>query len=252
MTNRREVVSGLLAALTSLIIIGGGIALSFVENNPEEPQPIAEQFSPTYTNSATIEMITPSPVPPTITDTKIPPTMTPTSPTETPTCIFPQDWLPVTIEVGDSIEGLASLFHTAPEIIMDGNCLLSANIEPGSIVYVPEPENTLTPTRIPSLQPTATKCSSPPAGWVRYTVLSGDTLYSLGTMFGLSVSELQIANCMGTVTLIQAGEQIWVPFLPTQTLTPTKTPQPQKTDPPEPTPWLRRTRRPTRTPRFSS
>jgi len=251
MNNRREVVSGLLAALTSLIIIGGGIAISFVENNPEEAQPIANQFSPTFTNSATIEVITPSPVKPTLTPTKIPATMTPTSPTETPTCNYPSDWLPVTIEEGDSIESLVNLFHTSPEIIMEANCLLSSEINPGSIVYVPEPESTLTPTRIPSIQPTETKCSSPPAGWVMYTVRYGDTLYSLDTTFGLSVSELQTANCMGNNTQIQAGETIWVPFLPTQTNTPTKTPQPQKTDPPTPTPWVRRTRRPTRTPRFS-
>ena len=68
-------------------------------------------------------------------------------------------------------------------------------------------------------KPTKINCG-PPLGWVIYVVRYGDTLYSLGISFGVSVGQLQMANCMGSSTLIRTGQNLWVPNVPTRTPSP--------------------------------
>jgi LysM repeat protein len=91
-------------------------------------------------------------------------------------------------------------------------------------------------------KPTKIKCGPPP-GWVIYVVRYGDTLYSLGLAFGVSVRQLQTANCMGSSTLIRTGQNMWVPNVPTRTpspapahtRTPTQVPSPTTpSDTPQP------------------
>lgn len=81
----------------------------------------------------------------------------------------------------------------------------------------------LAPTARPSLTPGAQACT-PPAGWVIYVVRSGDTLYRLAQLYGVSVARLQQANCMGTSTILIAGTRLYVPNVPTRTYTPVSTP----------------------------
>ena len=100
-------------------------------------------------------------------------------------------------------------------------------------------------------KPTKINCG-PPLGWVVYIVRYGDTLYSLGMSFGVSVGYLQMANCMGSSTLIRTGQKLWVPNVPTRTpspapahpgtatlipsqTTPTGTPSPSAPQGPSPT-----------------
>jgi LysM repeat protein len=85
-----------------------------------------------------------------------------------------------------------------------------------------EPKPTKTPT--PDIQ----SCG-PPSGWVQYTVVAGDNLYRLGIAFGVSVSDLQWANCIGSSTTIRAGSNLWVPNRPTNTSDVTNTITPTKT-----------------------
>ena len=87
-----------------------------------------------------------------------------------------------------------------------------------------------TPTVLPPVEPPTSepgeKCG-PPSGWVIYIVRPGDTLYSLSRIYGVSVSQIQAANCLGNGNRIFAGQQLWVPFLlplPTATLYPTTAP----------------------------
>jgi len=98
---------------------------------------------------------------------------------------------------------------------------------------------TSTATNIP---PAATACGSP-AGWVQYTVRSGDTLSGLSRIFGISITQLQIANCMGNSTFLYVGQVIWTPWIPptqvviSPTISPTDTTPsvvPSDTDTPEP------------------
>ncbi len=85
------------------------------------------------------------------------------------------------------------------------------------------------PTESPSLTPTA---CGPPRGWVLYTVEAGDSLFRLSQKFNVTISELQRANCL-TGTNIRAGQQLYVPFVPTPTPTFTATPSPTWTAEPQ-------------------
>jgi LysM repeat protein len=63
--------------------------------------------------------------------------------------------------------------------------------------------DTVSPTLI------ITQCS-PPVGWTSYTVQRGDTLFSIGLRYGLTVDEMIAANCM-TDERIDAGDVLRVP-----------------------------------------
>jgi hypothetical protein len=60
-------------------------------------------------------------------------------------------------------------------------------------------------------------CHKPPAGWVPYTVRSGDTLYGISAwyegFFPETLETLQAANCMGSSTDIISGQPLYVPYL---------------------------------------
>jgi LysM repeat protein len=111
---------------------------------------------------------------------------------------------------------------------------------------------------------TETICA-PPSGWVVYIVQANDSLFYLGIQFGVTVTELQEANCMGTGVIIYTGQKLYVPNV--LTLTPPVIPQPTEsasptdeseisTDTPEPvftdTPFPTDTQQPTDTPNPSS
>jgi LysM repeat protein len=92
------------------------------------------------------------------------------------------------------------------------------------------PSETLTTLTVTAeLLPSATGCVVP-STWIKYTVQSGDTLYSIARNYQTTVSTLQQGNCMGGSTRIITGQTIYVPNNPT--LTPTQTKTPTKTQPP--------------------
>ena len=70
--------------------------------------------------------------------------------------------------------------------------------------------------------PTQTKalCGSP-ATWVVYIVRPGDSLYRLSLVYGVTVAELQRANCLGTSSILHTGQLLYVP--PTAPLAPSPT-----------------------------
>lgn len=128
-----------------------------------------------------------------------------------------------------------------------------ASIAPTSLEFLltPFPSDTAIPSAsgvveissvIPSLTYTIIPCGAP-AGWVQYTVQPGDNLYQISLRYGLSVAQLQSANCLGTSTLIYGGQKLWVPNVitntplatnividfPTATLSPTNTSTPTAT-----------------------
>jgi LysM repeat protein len=113
---------------------------------------------------------------------------------------------------------------------------------------------------------TDTICA-PPSGWVIYIVQSNDSLSYLGLKYGVTVTELQEANCMGSVVMIYTGQKLYVPNVPTLTppVSPTRTPTESasptieteiSTDTPEPvstdTPFPAGTPQPTDTPNQTS
>lgn len=85
-------------------------------------------------------------------------------------------------------------------------------------------------------QPSATsttevECTTP-VSWIKYTVQSGDTLYSIAKLFQTTYQTLQSGNCMGWRTQIYPGETLYVPNNATITPTPKPTKAPTKTPAP--------------------
>lgn len=100
------------------------------------------------------------------------------------------------------------------------------------------PTHTSTPSQAtnPTLSPSPTNCVHP-LNWVWYTVQAGDTLSSLSRTTGVTVAQLQQANCLGTSTQIVTGQNLSVPKLQVLlTATPTllSSPEPFSTKNPLP------------------
>lgn len=234
MNDRRELIFGLLAALVSLFIVGGSFIISNIEKKPELALASSSTPYPTEKKSPTVIIQTPQPGEPTLTPSATIPEVTPTIPILTPSCQFPDDWLMITINQGDTLESLARTYRTTPEALIEANCLFIDRLTPGSQFYVPKPISSLTPTQTTTPRPTATTCPGPPSGWVIYIVQPGDTLYALSLIYDVTVAQLQAANCMGTSDVIRVGSKLWVPYIPTKTPTssPTYTPSPTGINPP--------------------
>lgn len=216
-----QVILGVLAALLSLTIVMGSLALILMESSQtislnvtatNTVLPVTLIPSATWTAAIPTKTLKPgeTPLP---TATFLPATMTPTI-SEQVYCTPPAGWLEVQIMSGDTLQSLAEAYQTTPEILSQANCLVTTNLLVGMSLYVPGQVVSPTPA-----------CGRP-TGWVVYVVQPGDTLYHIGQVFGVSVYQLQVANCLGGATLIQAGQQLFVPNVPTRTLVATSTPTP--------------------------
>jgi LysM repeat protein len=195
----KPLLSALLTALVCFLLILGGFSLSLAEGarslilpSPYPTATLASLWSPSPTPLPFI----PSPLPS--------PTLLP-SPA---TCPPPAGWMPLAVQAGQTLAALAQQYHTSVQALMQANCLLTQTLVPGTVLYVPPvPTSTLPPC-------------GPPRGWIPYTVQPGDTLYSLAKYYGVTVAQLQQANCLGASTLIVVGQVIYVPNLPTRTPSP--------------------------------
>jgi LysM repeat protein len=125
-------------------------------------------------------------------------------------CTPPNGWIAVVTTANDTIYSLAQRYNTSAENISEKNCLVSLNLTAGTLLYVPPVPATA--KVIPC---------GPPAGWVRaHVVQAGDNLYRIALSYGITFQQLQAANCMGSSTLIYAGQRLWVPNVPTRTPVP--------------------------------
>jgi LysM repeat protein len=88
---------------------------------------------------------------------------------------------------------------------------------------------TASPTTTPTPTPTAT-CAPPPAGWIPYTVRSGDYLTALSRTYDVSVAEIIAANCL-EITMIYVGQTL---LLPIETSSPSPVPTAANTETPTP------------------
>ena len=216
----RELIAGLLTAFFSTFILGGSLILSISEgdvatalNNTSTPTATATPLPTTLPGEPTY---TPSVTPlPTNTPTIIPPT----------TCPAPNGWNQITIGAGETLESLAETYHTSTQELSEANCLLGESLPGGAKLYVPPIPATKTPTKI--VTPIIPLVCTPRYGWVSYLVKSGDTLFKIASAHGITVAQLQQANCLNTST-IYAGQQLLVPYA-IATLTNTATPTPTAT-----------------------
>jgi LysM repeat protein len=115
-------------------------------------------------------------------------------------CETPEGWMPIIVMPDQTLEEIAAMYNTSPEMLQEGNCLESSSIQAGSILFVPTSAQT---------SQSSVPCG-PPAGWVIYYVQPGDTLYGIATMFGTSVNQLVNANCLNS-TYVYTGQRLYVP-----------------------------------------
>jgi len=212
MQSLRQLGIGVIIAIVSVILVVGGIMLALAETLPPPSTPT--QILPTLPLSFPTPTLTASPIQsetPTATHTAIPSATntllnTPLAPA---VCTPPVGWIRIIAGAGDTIYSIAQRYKTSAENLSAANCLLSADLPAGYTLYVPP---------VPTV--TVIPCG-PPAGWVKtYIVQPGDTLFRIALSYGLTYPQLQRANCMGSSTIIYAGQRLWVPNVPTRTPVP--------------------------------
>jgi LysM repeat protein len=214
----RQLISGALLALVSTLLVVGGLVLSLSES--ELPQAQAAVSPSTATPLTSIALaVTPfsTTLPENLNTLPTLPIIPSTIPTETATLIPPTNcppplgWYPIVLQSGDTLDILASRYHTSSAALMQANCLLSPSLLPGYNLYVP-----------PAPTNTAIPCGAP-YGWIQHIVQPGENLYRIGLAYGVSTAQLQQANCLVGVT-IYSGQRLWVPNVPTRTPAITNTP----------------------------
>lgn len=209
MQSLRQLGAGIIIAVVSVMLVVGGIMLALAESLPASSTPT--QVPPTLPQSFPTPTITASPIQsetPTATQTATPlATDTVLNILVTPTvCIPPVGWIRIIAGTDDTIYSVAQRYKTTAENLSAANCLLSAELPAGYALYVPP---------VPTV--TVIACS-PPIGWVRtHIVQPGDTLFRIALSYGITYPQLQRANCMGSSTIIYAGQRLWVPNVPTRT-----------------------------------
>jgi len=216
---------GVFSVLLAGGILLGSLTMAMVESEPELAllPPLQVDYIVSATPSPLVN--TPKPGEPTFTPTQtILPSATEVlerqitpSPTQTLQCARPPGWSSIVIEWGDTLTNLASRYGISTEELAYANCLHTHSLEPGTVLSVPD-------LRDPAVLVTKpVESCGPPADWVFYTVKSGDTLYSLSMSLGVTIRQLQSANCMGNKILIVTGDRLSVPYIPVSTTTPSTT-----------------------------
>jgi LysM repeat protein len=216
MKNVWQVVRGILIALVSVGLLFGGLSLSLAEGNMKSPPADAVATSTlTSTVSPTVPLVpTLTPTLKTFateadTATPLPPSSTPTLPPPPTNCPPPPGWVAYFIKSGDTLSLLSTRYRVSVANLQEANCLSTSELIPGAIIYVPPSP---TQTRIPC---------GPPSGWILSLVQPGDTLFRLSQSFGVTVTQLQNANCMGSSTLLRVGRTFYLPSWATRTPSPT-------------------------------
>ncbi|MGE5250329.1 MAG: LysM peptidoglycan-binding domain-containing protein [Bacteroidota bacterium] len=229
----RQFGTAIAISIVSLGLVLGGLSLALSESftplaptetaaAPTRPVTLTVTRTPliltgTAATGATQSSTTQAPTP---TSTGVPPSA----------CPPPSGWIGVMVGSNDTLESLALRYNTSAQMLAQGNCLLTQTLLPGTVLYVPPlPTMYIPPVRTATFIP----CGAP-FGWVRYMVQPGDTLYHIATLYGITTSQLQRANCLGLSTTIRVGQLLWVPNVPTLTL-PATMPPPYDTPTPYPT-----------------
>jgi len=211
----RSGILGIMAALLSAVFVFSILSLAVVEGMVSLP--------PTSTSRPTLAPPNLTPIFRTTHPAFL--RLTPTLPQMPTQCPPPPGWRIYFVQAGDSLADLAASYGTSLEILMKNNCLISSQLLPDTIIYLPPfattiPGFTLSPT---SISPMA--CNRPP-GWIDYRVKSGDTLSKISLLYRIALSRLMEANCL-TSGFIITGSIIWVPNVATST--PEVSPSPTQT-----------------------
>lgn len=122
-------------------------------------------------------------------------TTTPATPKPTPTPVA----LTYTVKKGDTLYSIAKKYGVTVQDIVTTNKLANANvIKIGQVIKIPGKTSTPTPT---PTQPAT----------VKYTVKSGDTVYSIAKKHGTTVQKIASANKLNAAYLIKVGQVLTIP-----------------------------------------
>jgi LysM repeat protein len=209
----RNLFTGLITALGSTVLVVGALSLALTEGYSFALPTLGPVTEEATQAALPGQNSTPRPA----TRTAQPVLVTATALLST-SCPAPEGWNAYMVQTGDSILSLTTAYKLTAAQLKEANCLMTDSLLSGTILYLPPVPPTTTPTLIPSA--TAVPCG-PPFGWVRYAVQPDDTLFKLSLLLGVSVPQLQNANCLNS-SIIRVGELLWVPFIPrpAPTLTP--------------------------------
>ncbi len=186
MKNTHQVLWAIIIVVVAITLVVGAFLLSFAEGNATNQGPTS---SPTFT--PTYQLFTPFFISPVV-----------ISPTPSS---FPSTSIPTLLLTDTSTTSSAP----TPSLSPTETPLFSATVTPGTTLHASATSSM-----------TQTECT-PPKNWVVYIVQRSDTLYRLSLAFGVSVADLQKANCMGTSTRLLTGQKLYVPPGPTRTPSPT-------------------------------
>jgi LysM repeat protein len=217
MKNLRQVFLAIGLALASIGLVLGSFSLSLAEGAmAATPGTATHTLVPTKSSTwqqfnTLVNSLTPSrgltfTASPSLTLTPsstLTSTWTSTSSPSPTICPHPLGWLPYIIRTGDTLSKLATYYKVSLADLQRYNCLLTPDVAPGKVIYVP-----------PVSTPTTWACGRP-TGWVPYIVQPGDTLYHLSLIYRVSVAQLQEANCIANPDDLPAGMVIYVPYVVT-------------------------------------
>jgi LysM repeat protein len=218
MKNLQQVFLGIFIALASIGLLLGGFSLSLAEGkinatstatptpsptqSPTPPPTLTPTSFPTLQSFTPSEITSPSLEAPTAFSTWTPsltPSLTSTLPTPTTNCPPLAGWSVYFVQPGETLASIATRYGISSAKLQTANCLLTTELIPRAVIYVP-PMPTHTPL----------PCGAPHS-WIVYIVRPGDTLYRLSIAYGITVADLQRANCLGSSTLLHTGQSLYVP-----------------------------------------
>lgn len=97
-----------------------------------------------------------------------------------------------TVKSGDTLYKIANLYNVSVAALAKANNITNYNlINVGQVLVIPG--------------------TTPPPATVTYTVKAGDTLYSIATKYGVTVTALASANKITNVNLISVGQVLVIP-----------------------------------------
>ena len=109
---------------------------------------------------------------------------------------------------GETVSGIARRYRTSVSAIARMNRLRrNFLIRPGQRLKVPSRGRRYSSSSPAAQQPKNVK---PPAGAQSYTVVAGDTLYTIAQKFNMKLRKLMKINRMGSRSRIYPGQTIWV------------------------------------------
>ncbi|AFS69628.1 LysM peptidoglycan-binding domain-containing protein [Exiguobacterium antarcticum] len=104
-----------------------------------------------------------------------------------------------TVKSGDTLYKIANLYNVSVAALAKANNITNYNlINVGQVLVIPG--------------------TTPPPATVTYTVKAGDTLYSIATKYGVTVTALASANKITNVNLISVGQVLVIPEVTKNTL----------------------------------